>query len=175
MVTFVFIRSGTLVMPKNIKDGNSVDACIAEVVIVLGVTVLLDFFQEEEDSWISGEELYTEGSSDDEGGVHAHAHAHVHTHPHPHIRIPSSPSPHASANVDLPKSPVQPSLSTTPSAASEPAEQVRDMCYYNVLRVKTRPIIVDSGSSSGEGKLVSEEMSAEQCNFLIENKNRETL
>ncbi|XP_063865304.1 uncharacterized protein LOC135103156 [Scylla paramamosain] len=81
--------------------------------------------QEEEDSWISGEELYTEGSSDDEGGVHAHAHAHVHSHSQRQpIRITASPTPHTPTKADSPKSPViQPSLSTTPSAASEPAEQ----------------------------------------------------
>lgn len=77
--------------------------------------------QEEEDSWISGEELYTEGSSDDEGGVHAHSHPHAH--PHPHIRTSASPAPHASAKADPPKSPVKCPPSTTPSAASEPAEQ----------------------------------------------------
>ncbi|KAK8375979.1 hypothetical protein O3P69_008598 [Scylla paramamosain] len=40
------------------------------------------------------------------------------------IRITASPTPHTPTKADSPKSPViQPSLSTTPSAASEPAEQ----------------------------------------------------
>ncbi|XP_050722883.1 uncharacterized protein LOC127001771 [Eriocheir sinensis] len=77
--------------------------------------------QEEEDSWISGEELYTEGSSDDEGA--AHAHAPTHAHPHPHFKLPASPAPRVPGKLIPPKSPVEPPPSTTPSAASEPAEQ----------------------------------------------------
>nr|XP_045583100.1 uncharacterized protein LOC123746010 [Procambarus clarkii] len=66
--------------------------------------------EEEEESWISGEELYTEGSSDDEA-AHARSPAHHHAH-HPH-QLP-----------DHSKYPAHPTPPTTPpSAASEPAQQ----------------------------------------------------
>ncbi|XP_042893774.1 uncharacterized protein LOC122267714 [Penaeus japonicus] len=69
--------------------------------------------EEEEESWISGEELYTEGSSEDEGASSsssAHAHAR-HIPQADHMRtcpvVPPSHSP----------------PTTPPSAASEPAQQ----------------------------------------------------
>ncbi|KAG0697479.1 hypothetical protein GWK47_026312 [Chionoecetes opilio] len=80
-----------------------------------------DAKDEEEDSWISGEELYTEGSSDDEAGGHTHAHPHAHT--HTHTRSPASAPPPASTTPEALKSPGQRPLPTTPSAASEPALQ----------------------------------------------------
>lgn len=71
--------------------------------------------EEEEESWISGEELYTEGSSEDEGAsssssAHAHAHAHAR-----HI-------PQADHKRTCPVPPHSPPT-TPPSAASEPAQQ----------------------------------------------------
>lgn len=76
--------------------------------------------QEEEESWISSEELHTDGSSDDEmgrwGGKHTHPHHHLlhHIpHPLPH-RLPTS-SPLASSGPLASPHP--------PSTASEPASQ----------------------------------------------------
>ncbi|XP_042227523.1 uncharacterized protein LOC121869970 [Homarus americanus] len=71
--------------------------------------------EEEEESWISGEELYTEGSSDDEAAPgHSRSPAH---HPHPlHKEQLTADQSKNSSTHDSPPT-------TPPSAASEPAQQ----------------------------------------------------
>ncbi|XP_037798774.1 forkhead box protein B2-like [Penaeus monodon] len=87
--------------------------------------------EEEEESWISGEELYTEGSSEDEGAsssssAHAHAHAHTqahtHSHAHAHAHAHARHIPQADHKRTCPVPPHSPPT-TPPSAASEPAQQ----------------------------------------------------
>lgn len=78
--------------------------------------------EEEEESWISGEELYTEGSSDDEATLH-HAHSrspgHHHSHPPPmcpsHLPLNDQSKKEGTSSHNSPETP--------PSAASEPATQ----------------------------------------------------
>lgn len=80
--------------------------------------------EEEEESWISGEELYTEGSSDDEAISQGHCKSPAHHHHHHHHHHPKPPT-----NLPLDDQPkkVGPLPSTSPKspplATSEPAAQ----------------------------------------------------
>ncbi|XP_047478390.1 uncharacterized protein LOC125031551 [Penaeus chinensis] len=97
--------------------------------------------EEEEESWISGEELYTEGSSEDEGASSsssAHSHArHIPQADHKrtcHVPTHSPPT-------------------TPPSAASEPAQQDDPHLTETTRRLSQMGLdqSTDSGAIGGTG------------------------
>ncbi|XP_068221957.1 uncharacterized protein [Palaemon carinicauda] len=81
------------------------------------------FQQEEEESWISGEELYTEGSSDDETSSQGHCkspahHHHQHHSPKPPLHLPLADKPKKVGPLPS-TSPKSPPLSTSEPAAQD--------------------------------------------------------